>query len=223
MSTTLVPLLNPQDRKRRLRSMYAAANGTSSPINAVCSARTPNYADRRDALYTYRDAGLYSNDGDGAIYTGVRVKGDDLEDWFAGDLTTTELLDGAEVKTGHAGDWTVRRGGYKRCEGGKDVTIWLCTYQAQERILAEAAIHNAYMAMGAPRIVRRCLGAHCSVNHREFFSLARIGGLCSMDRTIRTVLARFGQTGVRCAFLPAPPGFETLHRELRRTLTRGRS
>ncbi|KAJ7445854.1 hypothetical protein FB451DRAFT_1412530 [Mycena latifolia] len=198
ISTGLVLPLNPQDRKRHLRSMYAA-NGMSSPINAVCSARTPNYADRRDALYTYRDAGLYANDGDGAIYTGVRVTEDHLEDWFAGELTTTDLLDGAEVKTGHAGDWNV-----------------------DQRILAEAAIHNAYIAMGAPRIVRRCLGACCTVNHREFFSLARIGGLRSMDRTIRAVLAHLGQTGVYCAFLPAPPGFETLHRELRRALTRGR-
>ncbi|KAJ6524020.1 hypothetical protein B0H19DRAFT_1200836 [Mycena capillaripes] len=86
----------------------------------------------------------------------------------------------------------------------------------------EAAIHNAYIAMGAPRIVRPCLGARCSVNHREFFSLARIGGLRSRDHTIRAVLAHLGQTRVRCDFLPAPSGFEKLHRELRCALTRGR-
>jgi hypothetical protein len=90
--------------------------------------------------------------------------------------------------------------------------IWLCTYEADERILAgkskalpwggtdkgaEAAIHNSYIAMGAPRIVRACLGARCCIKHREFFSLAKIGGLCAMDRTIRAVLARLGQTRVR--------------------------
>ncbi|KAJ6535733.1 hypothetical protein B0H19DRAFT_1271454 [Mycena capillaripes] len=191
----LVPLLNPQDRKRHLRSMYAA-DGMWNPINTVCSARTPSYADRRDALYTYRDAGLFANDGDGAIYTGD-----------------------AEVKTGHTGDWAIRRGGYRKCEGGKDMIIWLCTYEADERILAEAAIHNAYIAMGAPRIVRACLGTRCCVKHREFFSLAKIGGLRAMDRTIRAVLGRLGQTRLRRNFLPAPPGFEDLHRELRSALT----
>lgn len=87
-------------------------------------------------LYTYRNAGLYTNDGDGTIYTGVRVKEDDVEDWFAGNLTMTQLLEGAQVKTGHVADWTVRRGGYKKCEGGEDIIIWLCTYEAHEHILA---------------------------------------------------------------------------------------
>jgi hypothetical protein len=139
------------------------------------------------------------------------VKEDDVEDWFAGNLNTMQLLEGAEVKTGHAGDWTVRRGGYRKCEGGKDIIIWLCTYEADERILAgesftlrlggtdgraEAAIHNTYIAMGAPRIVGTCLGARCCVKHREFFSLAKIGGLRAMDRTIRAVLSHLGQTRV---------------------------
>ncbi|KAJ7448030.1 hypothetical protein FB451DRAFT_1188020 [Mycena latifolia] len=127
-----------QTGMRRRQSVLAAPRG-------VITARTPNYADRQDALYTYRDAGLYTNDGDGAIYTGVCVKRDHLEDWFAGELTTTDLLNSAEVKTGHAGDWNV---GYKQCERGEDITIWLCMYQVDQRILAEAAIHNAYIAMG---------------------------------------------------------------------------
>ncbi|KAJ6629825.1 hypothetical protein B0H10DRAFT_2208381 [Mycena sp. CBHHK59/15] len=68
--------------------------------------------------------------------------------------------------------------------------------------------------MGVPRIVRACLGALCCIKHREFFSLAKIGGLRAMDRTIRAVLARLGQTRVRRDFLLVPPGFEDLHREL---------
>ncbi|KAJ7936123.1 hypothetical protein B0H13DRAFT_1853811 [Mycena leptocephala] len=215
----LVPLLKPQERKRCLRDMYAP-EGMSNPINADYSARTPSYADRRDALYTYRGAGLYANDGSGAIYIGVRLKEKDVEGWFADDLSTAQLLDNAEVKTAHVADWAVRQGGYRKCEGGEDIIIWLCTYEADERILAEAAIHNTYIATGAPRIVRACLGARCCVHHREFFSLAKIGGLRAMDRTIRAVLAHLGQTRVRCDFLPAPPGFENLHRELRLALTR---
>ncbi|KAJ6631303.1 hypothetical protein B0H10DRAFT_2206992 [Mycena sp. CBHHK59/15] len=168
----LVPLLNPQDRKRHLQSMYTP-DGMSNPINMVCSARMPSCADRRDTLYTYRDAGLYTNDGHGAIYTGVRVKEDDVEGWFAGNLNTTQLLEGAK--------------------GGKDIIIWLCMYEVDEHILAEAAIHNTYIAMGALCIVRTCLRACCCVKHREFFSLAKIGGLCTMDRTIRPVLAYLGQ------------------------------
>ncbi|KAJ7909448.1 hypothetical protein B0H13DRAFT_2330390 [Mycena leptocephala] len=92
--------------------------------------------------------------------------------------------------------------------------------EADEHILAEAAIHNAYIAMGALHIVRACLGARCCVKRRESFSLARIGGLRAMDRTIRAVLARLGQTRVRRDFLPAPPRFEDLHRELCSALTR---
>ncbi|KAJ6622161.1 hypothetical protein B0H10DRAFT_2214526 [Mycena sp. CBHHK59/15] len=151
----LVLLLNPQDRKQHLRSMYAP-DGMSNPINVVCSAQTLSCTDRQDTLYTYRDAGLYANDGDGVIYTGVHVKEDDVEDWFAGNLNTRQLLEGAEVKTGHAGDWAIRRGGYKKCEGGKDIIIWLCTYKADEHILAEAAVHNTYIAMGVPRIGSIC-------------------------------------------------------------------
>jgi hypothetical protein len=131
----LVPPLKPQERKRCLRDMYAP-EGMSNPINADYSARTPSYADRRDALYTYRGAGLYANDGGGAIYIGVRLKEKDVEGWFADDLSTAQLLDNAEVKTGHAADWAVRRGGYRKCEGGEDIIIWLCTYEADERILA---------------------------------------------------------------------------------------
>ncbi|KAJ6628077.1 hypothetical protein B0H10DRAFT_1940634 [Mycena sp. CBHHK59/15] len=71
----------------------------------VSCTRTPSCADCQDTLYTYRDAGLYANDGDGAIYTGVCVKEDDVKDWFAGNLNTTQLLEGAKVKTGHTVDW----------------------------------------------------------------------------------------------------------------------
>ncbi|KAJ6615987.1 hypothetical protein B0H10DRAFT_1949465 [Mycena sp. CBHHK59/15] len=142
--------------------------------------RMPSCTDCQDTLYTYRDTGLYTNDGDGAIDTGVCVKEDDVKDWFAGNLNTTQLLEGAEVKTGHTVDWAVRQGGYKKCEGGKDIIIWLCMYEADECILAgkpftlrlggtdehaEAAIHNTYIAKGALRIVRTCLGARCCVKH----------------------------------------------------------
>ncbi|KAJ6592816.1 hypothetical protein B0H19DRAFT_1279539 [Mycena capillaripes] len=133
--------------------------------------------------------GLYTKDSSRAIYTGVHMKEKDVEHWFAGDLDTAQLLDSAEVKMGHAADWAVRWGGYRKCEGGEDITIWLCMYEADERILAEAAIHNAYIATGAPHIVRACLRPRCCIIHREFFSLAKIGGLHAMDHTICAVLA----------------------------------
>ncbi|KAJ7888295.1 hypothetical protein B0H13DRAFT_2533545 [Mycena leptocephala] len=183
-----------------LRTVFTRFHAPSFPIALVPPL---NAQDRKQHLRSM------------AIYTGVRVKEDDVEDWFAGNLNTMQLLEGAKVKTGHAGDWTVRRGGYRKCEGGKDIIIWLCTYEADERILAEAAIHNTYIAMGAPRIVGTCLGARCCVKHREFFSLAKIGGLRAMDRTIRAVLSHLGQTHVHRNFIPAPLGFEDLHRELR--------
>ncbi|KAJ6528306.1 hypothetical protein B0H10DRAFT_2248701 [Mycena sp. CBHHK59/15] len=100
------------------------------------------------------------------------------------------------------GDWAVHRGGYRKFEGGNDTIIWLCAYKADERILAEAAIHNTYIAMGMLHIVRACLGALCCIKHQEFFSLAKIGRLRAMDRTIRAVLARLSQTRVRRYTVP---------------------
>jgi hypothetical protein len=70
-------------------------------------------------LYTYCGARLYANDSGGAIYIGVRIKEKDVEGWFADNLSTVQLLDSAEVKTGHVADWAVRRGGYRKCEGGR--------------------------------------------------------------------------------------------------------
>ncbi|KAJ6577140.1 hypothetical protein B0H10DRAFT_2236110 [Mycena sp. CBHHK59/15] len=93
-------------------------------------------------------------------------------------------------------------------------TFFITVLAANIVPLAEAAIHNTYIAMGMPRIVCACLGALCCIKHREFFSLAKIGGLRAMDRTIRAVLACLGETRVRRDFLPVPPGFEDLHCEL---------
>ncbi|KAF7328207.1 hypothetical protein MVEN_02560400 [Mycena venus] len=101
-----------------------------------------------------------------------------------------------------------------------DVVIWVCTYEVGERILAEAAIHNRFIADGTLRVVRACLGVRCMVRHCEFFPLAKIGGLRAMDLKIHEVLARLCQSSVIRNFLPPPSGFEDLHRELRRQLMR---
>ncbi|KAJ7845310.1 hypothetical protein B0H13DRAFT_1908455 [Mycena leptocephala] len=156
--------------------------------------RLPTYEAQFDALLASRRRRLYKLEGRGKIYVTTCVSNADVDKYRDGTLTGDDLLAKLQFKIGHTSSLKRRCRQYRKCEKGQ-THIWLWTYDAAQRYLAERLIHLRLFGGDVHAVPQNCPG--CGVKHREFFCPASVGGLRGLDRIVTDVLGLLGQKSVK--------------------------
>ncbi|KAJ7832407.1 hypothetical protein B0H14DRAFT_2592073 [Mycena olivaceomarginata] len=183
-------------RRHLLASMYAvpARSPRRLRLTAIDADCRPT---RRNSTPSSRAARrLYKLEGWGKVYVTTCVSDADVDEYRNGTLAGDDLVAKLQFKVGHTSSLTRRCHQYRKCEKGQ-THIWLWSYDAAERYLAEHLIHLRLFGRKAHAVPQICPG--CGVKHREFFCLAFVGGLRGLDKLVKEVLGLLGQKSVKRA------------------------
>ncbi|KAJ7898794.1 hypothetical protein B0H13DRAFT_805032 [Mycena leptocephala] len=156
--------------------------------------RLPTYEAQIAALLAQQHKRLYKQEGQGKLYVTTHIADADVRAYRGGLLTLDGLMNKLEFKIGHTKHLARRQRQYLKCDDGQ-THLWLWSYSADRRYLAERLIHLQLQRRHAKALVIACPG--CNVHHREFYCLACIGGLRGLDGVVRKVVGSLGQTACR--------------------------
>ncbi|KAJ6525442.1 hypothetical protein DFH09DRAFT_1328969 [Mycena vulgaris] len=157
------------------------------PPHAFLSRRMRPYAVQAVALVALGPA-AYRREGPGLVYCATRS------------IPGGQQL----VKMGHAAKFPRRRAQYDKCAApGSPITFHFLVF-FPHRIIAERLIHLLLFERGAKIPPARCPGPNCPQSHREWFSLAAIGGFPGLERLLRRACRRLGLAFKKQVFYPAP-------------------